>query len=833
MQLRQPLTDRGPFPVQLLPLTSSPNLMPSFAEAAAAASAAGSWASLARRPNDSGGAGFSSPASLAAQPPYHAHQLRPLAGSAGGVGSAAVHGAFTHGSATLLLPLSVAPNRPGATAAGVHALPTRHQEPGSSRFGMPIELQSGSFASSLLPLTNGAAAGNPASSRSLMIPRHMKADGSYVDPASARPPSHAHQHARTAAAHLSYSHGPLGIVSNPHQAQDRLHLPDHHRAGPMFHHVPPPPSSVNGSAAAVSSASWARHQPPAALFNDWPAAGSPAQRGGQPPHAAASATSLSPAAAAAAFQRNSAPVLGFAASLAREAAAAAAVAGVGSMAPVAPRPNAVPWPIAAGAAATAPPSAHGSMAAAAVRWSSNAQDTSLPLAKARDEPKTSAEDGSSSDRANPSDGGVGSSSSGDPGDVTVGGRPGCDRALQPAVAATAATVTAEVGHEDEAMEGTDSLACSPTVPEQSRPESIAVMPTDVRKHLIEGFVIEESSQPFPVMRSSLLTSQVLQRRRGGMQAGRRSLLRISIAAPPTASSSRASSPAAEQSASSVATPDSVLGIDGLSPFLPQTDWSPMLHTTVPAAASTLPPPPKQPKAEPLELAERLSAAADLATQQWSLLGASAAATTCMMCGRSGAKLRAFASKLFCSKSCAAVYRRSFNADGSPVVKRKRGRPPGSGNKLTTKAAKQRPVRAKQPRRLSSTVVDGFGVRTTSKRRSDAVITGMSDERDSHAMDTGSGSGSGPNSPSATGAGGGSAYSADDSLNRSQVLSWSVDDVYGFILALEGCSPYADEFRSQEIDGQALLLLSEDHLVNALNIKLGPALKIISVISSFQ
>ena len=35
----------------------------------------------------------------------------------------------------------------------------------------------------------------------------------------------------------------------------------------------------------------------------------------------------------------------------------------------------------------------------------------------------------------------------------------------------------------------------------------------------------------------------------------------------------------------------------------------------------------------------------------------------------------------------------------------------------------------------------------------------------------------------------------------------------------------EEFRSQEIDGQALLLLKEDHLLGAMNIKLGPALKI--------
>ncbi|XP_077368031.1 polyhomeotic-like protein 2 isoform X2 [Festucalex cinctus] len=55
--------------------------------------------------------------------------------------------------------------------------------------------------------------------------------------------------------------------------------------------------------------------------------------------------------------------------------------------------------------------------------------------------------------------------------------------------------------------------------------------------------------------------------------------------------------------------------------------------------------------------------------------------------------------------------------------------------------------------------------------------------------------------------------------------WNVDDVYVFICSLPGCLEIAEGFRSQEIDGQALLLLKEDHLMGAMNIKLGPALKI--------
>ncbi|XP_035696961.1 polyhomeotic-like protein 3 isoform X8 [Branchiostoma floridae] len=63
--------------------------------------------------------------------------------------------------------------------------------------------------------------------------------------------------------------------------------------------------------------------------------------------------------------------------------------------------------------------------------------------------------------------------------------------------------------------------------------------------------------------------------------------------------------------------------------------------------------------------------------------------------------------------------------------------------------------------------------------------------------------------------------------------WSVEEVWEFIRSLPGCSDFADEFRSQEIDGQALMLLKEDHLMSAMNMKLGPALKICARINSLK
>uniref|UniRef100_A0A669DUM6 Polyhomeotic homolog 1 n=1 Tax=Oreochromis niloticus TaxID=8128 RepID=A0A669DUM6_ORENI len=63
--------------------------------------------------------------------------------------------------------------------------------------------------------------------------------------------------------------------------------------------------------------------------------------------------------------------------------------------------------------------------------------------------------------------------------------------------------------------------------------------------------------------------------------------------------------------------------------------------------------------------------------------------------------------------------------------------------------------------------------------------------------------------------------------------WSVDEVYRFISSLQGCEELAAQFQSQEIDGQALLLLREDHLISTMNIKLGPALKICASINSLR
>ena len=51
--------------------------------------------------------------------------------------------------------------------------------------------------------------------------------------------------------------------------------------------------------------------------------------------------------------------------------------------------------------------------------------------------------------------------------------------------------------------------------------------------------------------------------------------------------------------------------------------------------------------------------------------------------------------------------------------------------------------------------------------------------------------------------------------------------------IPGCSQYADKFLEEEIDGQALMLIKEEHLVHSMGIKLGPALKISAHLRSFK
>ncbi|XP_053776126.1 sterile alpha motif domain-containing protein 11 isoform X4 [Desmodus rotundus] len=77
----------------------------------------------------------------------------------------------------------------------------------------------------------------------------------------------------------------------------------------------------------------------------------------------------------------------------------------------------------------------------------------------------------------------------------------------------------------------------------------------------------------------------------------------------------------------------------------------------------------------------------------------------------------------------------------------------------------------------------------------------------------------------TGAMGGLFTDGEETMAPEDVSKWTVDDVCSFVGGLSGCREYAPVFREQGIDGETLPLLTEEHLLTTMGLKLGPALKI--------
>ncbi|KAM7234960.1 hypothetical protein CapIbe_013780 [Capra ibex] len=77
----------------------------------------------------------------------------------------------------------------------------------------------------------------------------------------------------------------------------------------------------------------------------------------------------------------------------------------------------------------------------------------------------------------------------------------------------------------------------------------------------------------------------------------------------------------------------------------------------------------------------------------------------------------------------------------------------------------------------------------------------------------------------TGTIGGLFMDGEEATAPEDVSKWTVDDVCSFVGGLSGCGEYAQVFREQGIDGETLPLLTEEHLLTTMGLKLGPALKI--------
>uniref|UniRef100_H3DLY5 L3MBTL histone methyl-lysine binding protein 1b n=1 Tax=Tetraodon nigroviridis TaxID=99883 RepID=H3DLY5_TETNG len=63
------------------------------------------------------------------------------------------------------------------------------------------------------------------------------------------------------------------------------------------------------------------------------------------------------------------------------------------------------------------------------------------------------------------------------------------------------------------------------------------------------------------------------------------------------------------------------------------------------------------------------------------------------------------------------------------------------------------------------------------------------------------------------------------LTAKRVAAWSAEEVASFVKGLPGCKEHAATFKTEQIDGEAFLLLTQTDIVKILSIKLGPALKI--------
>uniref|UniRef100_H2ULN0 Polyhomeotic homolog 1 n=1 Tax=Takifugu rubripes TaxID=31033 RepID=H2ULN0_TAKRU len=208
---------------------------------------------------------------------------------------------------------------------------------------------------------------------------------------------------------------------------------------------------------------------------------------------------------------------------------------------------------------------------------------------------------------------------------------------------------------------------------------------------------------------------------------------------------------------------------------------------------------------------------------------------CEYCGNLAPASQFRGSKRFCSNTCAKRY----NVSCSQHFKSSRGR--------TAAAAATPPAPAEStgkrrgpPRRSSSNASNKISGRhllvksNSESSRSEDVSSDGEEEEDSSSLSPSSslscskpGQGAPPDSPAPC-----------NQIEGSSFLSatpaqWSVEEVCRFISSLQGCEELAAQFLSQEIDGQALLLLREEHLISTMNIKLGPALKICASINTLR
>lgn len=210
---------------------------------------------------------------------------------------------------------------------------------------------------------------------------------------------------------------------------------------------------------------------------------------------------------------------------------------------------------------------------------------------------------------------------------------------------------------------------------------------------------------------------------------------------------------------------------------------------------------------------------------------------CEYCGSLAPASQFRGTKRFCSNTCAKRY----NVSCSQHFKTSRGRS-GAGLASTPGPTESAVRRRGTPRRSSSEISCNkipnrhlpVKCHSESSRSEEASSDGEEDDSPSLSPSSSHSCSRADHSapPSDSSAPGSLPLEAGNFLS-STPAQWSVEEVCRFISSLQGCEELAAQFLSQEIDGQALLLLREDHLISTMNIKLGPALKICASINSLR
>lgn len=212
---------------------------------------------------------------------------------------------------------------------------------------------------------------------------------------------------------------------------------------------------------------------------------------------------------------------------------------------------------------------------------------------------------------------------------------------------------------------------------------------------------------------------------------------------------------------------------------------------------------------------------------------------CEYCGSLAPASQFRGSKRFCSNTCAKRY----NVSCSQHFKSSRGRAGGQTTAAAAPAPSETSARRRSSSRKSSSNISSNKMtskhlpvkcHSESSRSEDASSDGE-EEDDSPSLSPSSSHScradlSAPQSDSSAP---GSLPPEGANFLSATPAQWSVEEVCRFISSLQGCEELAAQFLSQEIDGQALLLLREDHLISTMNIKLGPALKICASINSLR